>query len=98
MSFKDTLKDDLATFLNPDEFAEVALFSRSGLEINVILDKEIESETGKVIDIMTVKVSDIVDIAVNDTFTIGSTVFTFISKFPSKIGELMVSLRVQDGV
>jgi len=95
MTFKDALKEDINVFMNSEEFGEVAVFSRSGLEINVLLDKEQEQETGRIVDVMTVSVSDIVGIQTNDTFTIGATVFTYISKYPEPVGELMCMLRVE---
>lgn len=96
MNFKDALVEDLDVFTNTDEFGEVAIFSGSGLDIEVLLDKDREEETGKIIDVMTVKLSDVVGLQVNDTFTIGATVYRNVSDAPMPMGELMGMLRVEN--
>ena len=95
MTFKDAIQEDIKVFTNSDEFAEVALFSRSGLEINVLLDKDMEAETGRIIDVITVVLSDIIDIEVNDTLTVGAVVYRYVSTFPSPVGDLMTMIRVE---
>jgi hypothetical protein len=95
MTFKDALTEDTDVFLNSEEFAEDAIFSRNGLIIKVIPSKEMEVETGRIVDVMTVRESDIIGIQPNDTLTIGTNVYKFVSKYPNMIGELMCLIRVE---
>ena len=95
MDFKTALANDVKVFTNSTEFGESAVFSRSGLAVDVLLDKDQDPETLRWIDIITVALSDIVDIEVDDTFTVGTTVYVNESKEPTPQGEFMCSLRVR---
>ena len=94
LTFKDQLEEDVAVFLNPDEFGEEAVYSRTGETINVLLDKEQEAETGRFIDVLLLKASDVVGLVMGDTFTVGATVYVNASKEPIPMGEKMIAVRV----
>ena len=95
MSFKDQLEEDLNVFMNPDEFGDVALFSKSGLDINIIIDKDIDTDTGRIIDVVIAKKSDIEEISVGDTFKVASTTYRCISSTYQPIDELTCLVRVE---
>jgi len=95
MNFKDTMTDDLDVFVNPDEFGTTVLSSRSGENINMLLNNEIEHETGRYVDYVTAKVSDVEGVVMGDTFTTAaSKVYTMTAAAPVQIGDGMVMIRV----
>ena len=95
MTLKDTMADDLATFVNPNEFGTQVLFSRSGENINVLLDNDMESETGRYVDYITAKVSDVENVAAGDTFTTTQSVVYYVTASePVQIGDGMIMMRV----
>ena len=96
MSFKNQVEEDLGVFINPDEFAIVARFSRSGLDIDILLDKGMDSETGRIIDLIVAKKSDIEGIKAGDTFTIGEAIYRTVVSGYQPIDELMCEVRVEN--
>lgn len=95
MTLKDSMAADLDTFVNPDEFGVSAVFSRTGLTINILLEKEPDPETGVFIDLVMAKLSDVPGVVMGDTFTVGSSVYRVVSSKPEPMGELMGMLRVE---
>jgi len=96
MTFKDQLKTDLAVFTNPDEFGETAIYSKTGTEVNVLLDKEQEQETGRIIDVLTVSKLDVPNLLKNETFTVGTDVWRVVVTEPLEVGEFMMMVRVEN--
>ena len=96
MTFKEALQNDTKVFTNPDEFGVVAWFSRSDSNVNVLLDKEQEPETGRMIDVLTVAVSDVVGLAVGDTFIVENNKYRNVSPESIPVGECMLMIRVEN--
>jgi|GEM_PF-7071459 len=94
MTLKDVMKQDLAVFTNPDEFGVAAVFSGSGATINILLDKEFETETGILVDVVTVSLSDVPEIQVNDTFATGGRTYYNATSEPVSVDGLMATFRV----
>jgi len=95
MTFKEAEVQDLDVFTNPDEFGVQAVFSRSGLTINVLLDNEPDPETGRFVDYVTVSLSDVAGVQVDDTFTVGVDVYKVVVDKPIPLGGLMGMIRVE---
>lgn len=94
MTLKDAMTADLAVFTNADEFGVEAVFSGSGETINILLDKEVEAETGLLVDVVTVSLSDVSGIQVNDTFITGGKTYYNVTSDPISIDGLMATFRV----
>ena len=97
MTLKDQMQTDLNIFVNPDEFGAACILTMGGSDsdINVLLDKVEEAETGLFIDVVTAKKSDIVGIVIGDVFTIeGKAYHTVVSK-PLYEDDLMATLRIE---
>lgn len=95
MSFDQMIEADLDTFFDSEEFGTSAVFSRSGDTIAVMLDKDQDMETGRIIDVITAKVSDVTGIQIGDTFTTSSGVYRMVSKYPSRDKDKTIVLRVE---
>ncbi len=95
MTFKDAMTKDLPVFFNADEFAEVALFSRSGLNINIMIDTEPDQITGHYATFVTAKLTDIQGIKPKDTFTVGSDVYRVVSAKVEPLDDLLGTVMVQ---
>lgn len=95
MTFKDAMKADLPVFTNPEEFGNTVLFSRTGEYIDVILDKDMEPETGRYVDFVTAVVSDVADVETGDTFTTETgKVYHVTASAPVILNDEMVMIRV----
>ena len=96
MTLKESIAADLSVFVNIDEFAYDAVYSRSGVTVSVLIDKEQEAETGRFVDYITAKSSDITGISPGDTFTLTDTgeVYVAAASVPLVIGDGFTMMRV----
>lgn len=97
MTLKDQMQADLDVFVNPDEFGVVCILTLDGADkdVNVILDKAEEPETGRIIDVVTVKRSDVVGLDVGDVFTIDGKAYNTVSAKPLFEDDLMAMIRIE---
>lgn len=94
MTLKQSMEADADVFFNTDEFGKSAVFSRSGATINVLMEKDIDTDTGVLVDMITVKLSDVAGIQVNDTFTIDAKIYYNVSSDPVSFDGIMATFRV----
>ena len=94
MTLKEAMTADLPVFTNTDEFGVSAVFSRTGESIPVIMDKDIDGETGVLMDTVTLSLSDVPGIQVNDTFVIDGKTYHNASSDPVTIDGLMATFRI----
>jgi len=94
-SFKDMLKQDLDTFLNPDEFGDLALYSGTGLTIQILDSIAIIGETESAVNIIEVRKSDVPDLQEDDTFTIDNIVFRNLGEDYTSSSELMMKIQIE---
>ena len=90
MSLKNMMDSDIDLFLNTDEFAVVATFN--GTSINILFDKE-PADTF-LLDTCLCKSSDVSTITTSSTFIINGTTYTA-SSWLSENGMTKVILNVQ---
>ena len=97
MTLKDQMQIDLDIFVNPDEFGVTCILTMDGSdnEINVVLDKVEEAETGLFIDVVSVKKSDISGLEVGDVFTITGKAYHTVASKPLFEDDIMATLRVE---
>ena len=95
MTLKESMAADTASFFDVDEFAESAVFSRTGETVSILIDKEMEPDTGRFVEYITVKLSDAANATVGDTFTVGTDVYYVTSSAPERIDALLGMLRVE---
>jgi hypothetical protein len=94
MTLKDAMTADLPVFTNSDEFGVQAVFSGSGKTIDILLDKQVEEETGLLVDVVTVSLSAVAGIEVNDTFVTGGKTYFNQTTEPVSVDGLMATFRV----
>lgn len=95
MTLKQSMAADTASFFNVDEFAYSAVFSRTGATVDVLIDKEMEPETGRFVEYITLKLSDASGATVGDTFTVGADVYHVTSSAPERVDDLLGMVRVE---
>jgi len=75
MSLKEQMTADIDIFVNPDEFAVTAVFSRSVESIEVLFDLEPDDNAEMLMPVIRCKKSDAPGIEYGDTFTIAGKVY-----------------------